>query len=212
MEFWTVQHKKVASILIEKGIYYPDFKFAKKYSDMQKMYPELLTEYNVRNRKDLKGLIFGFGKLKNKTINSYSEFCYFFKNNPLLSQAFNFWNKDHLVLKINIEEEFDAVPIELNDFIKLTFHKTNDVKGILRLENAERQTNPYYSFATDIKGIKDRFSKGEIIENFCVQIHYSHLKLTDIVEAQPMFDYKKYGVPYPKDVTLKKIQEEILRK
>lgn len=195
MVFWTIQSKKVMDILLSEKEYYPNFELVNtgKYSDMKAVYPFILENYNLRNKSDLKGVLFGFKDLNNKPINNVEDLYKYFIDNPYVSVAFDFWSNDYCILKVRTNEDIDFIPIDFNDFIKLSIGKTNDVERAMQLE----QSNFNYSFNKDIENIFINFNNGTTNPRHpsFIQVHYSHLSLGDILDVYNMIDYrsgKKY--------------------
>ncbi|HBH3439843.1 hypothetical protein PR262_08505 [Clostridioides difficile] len=197
MVFWTIQSKKVIDILLSEKEYYPNFELVNisKYSDMKTVYPFILENYNLRNESDFKGVLFGFKDLNNKPINNVEDLYQYFIDNPYVSVAFDFWSNKYCILKVRVNDNIDFIPIDFNDFIKLSIGKTNDVERAMQLE----QSNFNYSFNKDIENILLNFNNGTTNPRHSsfIQVHYSHLSLGDILGVYNMIDYrsgKKYSL------------------
>lgn len=115
---------------------------------MKTVYSFILENYNLRNKSDSKGVLFGFKYLNNKPINCVEDLYQYFIDNPYISVAFDFWSNEYCILKVRVDEDIDFIPINFNN----------------------GTTNPRHS-------------------SF-IQVHYSHLRLGDILGVYNMIDYK----------------------
>lgn len=208
MVFWTIQSKKVMDILLSEKEYYPNFELVNtsKYSDMKTVYPFILENYNLRNKCDFKGVLFGFKDLNDKPINNVEDLYQYFIDNPYISVAFDFWSNEYCILKVRVNENIDFIPIDFNDFIKLSIWKTNDVERAMQLE----QLNFNYSFNEDIKNILINFNNGTTNPRHpsFIQVHYSHLSIGDILDVYNMIDYRS-GKKYSLNKSAKEIKNLI---
>lgn len=118
--FWTVQSNDVIDIINKEGIYYPDF--SKVDSVMaHREYRFLLDCYNNVNRTEFKGLVFGFAKKDLTQFNNVNELYDYLFSNPLISEAFNFWDDNHRLLQIEVDDiPYNVIPIDFNDYNQLT--------------------------------------------------------------------------------------------
>lgn len=114
--FWTVQSKKVVDIINSEGEYYP------RFTNRKKDYRIVLDSFNVVNKTDFKGLIFGFAKRNREgSFQNIDELYEYLFQNPLVTDAFDFWDNEHVILQLEIRENFNKIPIDFNDFNQITF-------------------------------------------------------------------------------------------
>ena len=185
MYFWTIQSNIVIKSLLDNNSYYPNFNLTSNScasSNMRPLYPTLLNLYNKVNHTNYEGLLFGFGNSERLTINSEKDLYDYFVNNPAVSIAFNFWNTDYCILKIQVDEDINVLPIDFNDFIKLVVVKTKNTDFIKMWGITQREVNNIvYNFKN---GIVD-----SLFPSF-TQIHYSHIDKNNIKGIYPLIDYK----------------------
>ena len=115
---WTIQSKKVLEIINKAGAYYPDF----RYSGVKcrAAYQMVLDSFNDLNNSAYKGLIFAFApRGNNQYFNSIEELSQYFLDNPLITDAFSFWNDDYLILQLQYTESFNMITMDFNDFIRI---------------------------------------------------------------------------------------------
>lgn len=195
MHFWTVQHKDVVNILLKEKIYNPDFNYTKNSaagSDIRVVYPKFLNCFNFINHSTLPGIIFGFKLSDNCEVTDLYNYLI---NNLHISTAHNFCNEDYCILKLQLNDNINLLPIDFYDFIKLAIWITQDINSISLLELN----------STEINRISYNLSKGIVdpqIKSF-TQIHYSHININDIVGVYPMVNYKDNTIMKLSDAAVK---------
>lgn len=194
-EIWTVQSKKVVKKILADGVYYPDIKLARKYyGDMRCVYPLILEKYKKENQgkeeniNNIQGIIFGFGNVGNKNINNIQDLYSFFVNRGDISMAFNFWNSNYCILRLEVPENINLIDIDFNDFIMISIEITNDISRKVMLENNVLGC-PLNIYLTKVLNNLGTGKVSPAIKSF-TQIHYSHLDINNIVDIYPMIDYK----------------------
>ena len=187
---FTVQSKDVLQILLEKEEYYPDIKKAIGYDDMKKLYPYFLEVFNKLNASSHTGFVFSFLR-DNKTGNDLQTiddvYNYFFTY-PGIMTMFNFWDDQFVILEIEIDENINLTPIDINDSIKLDAVITEDHE-LLEMCGYESQDD----CDLDISNIMKCFEVGTVnphtkLKSF-IQGHYPYIKLNDIKKIHPNYDY-----------------------
>ncbi len=115
---WTIQSKEVLSIVKEKGEYYPNISFSK--GSYQSAYKIVLDSFNYLNNCEYKGLIYGFAKHgREQYFNTIDELYQYFLENPLITDAFNIWDDQYIILQLQYKEKFNLIPVDFNDFIQI---------------------------------------------------------------------------------------------
>ena len=115
---WTIQKKSVVEIINSKGEYYPDFHYGKKVCN--KAYQFVLDTFNKINNCNYNGLVFGFAKKGNEQyFQSIDELYEYFMENPLVTNAFNLWNDEYVILQLQYNNNFSMIPVDFNDFIQI---------------------------------------------------------------------------------------------
>lgn len=115
---WTIQKKSVVDIINSKGVYYPDFYYKK--SRCNEAYQFVLDNFNRINNCNYKGLVFGFAKRgKEQYFQSIDELYKYFIENPLVTDAFNLWNEEYVILQLQYNNNFNMLPVDFNYFIQI---------------------------------------------------------------------------------------------
>ncbi|EDT15838.1 hypothetical protein QYZ59_15520 [Clostridium perfringens] len=196
MHFWTVQHKDVVNILLKEKIYNPDFNYTKNSaagSDIRVVYPKFLNCFNFINHSTLPGIIFGFKLSDNCEVTDLYNYLI---NNLHISTAHNFCNEDYCILKLQLNDNINLLPIDFYDFTKLAIWVTqNNSNSISLLELDSNEFNR----------ILDNLSKGIVAPKHrsFTQIHYSHININDIVGVYPMINYKENTIMKLSDAAIK---------
>jgi len=177
-------------MLIRDGVYYPDINKSKGYEDMRLIYPLLLENFNNMNKGNIDGLIFGFYCENGKeNFSSIEDLYEYFSSNPYVTQAFSFWNSNYAILKIELDESINIMPMDFNDAIKLCIGRTNDI------ERVEALYNSVDDFNKDIQCILYHLQMGIVnpytnCKSF-IQGHYPYLKTENIRGIFPNFNKKE---------------------
>lgn len=168
--FWTVQSKEVVDIINSKGEYYPDFTNRSHGKD----YHIILESFNSVNKTDYKGLVFGFAKQKRKGVfESIDELYEYLSQNPSVTDAFGFWDKEHVILQLEIRKNFNQIPIDFNDFNQITF----PIWGIEVNKNILNLVK------------QGRYNDKCILPSF-TQVHFPYIKKENIINVYGNFDKK----------------------
>lgn len=115
---WTIQKKSVLDIINSKGVYYPTFRYDKR--DCVQAYRIVLDSFNRINKGNYEGLVFCFAKEgESKYFESVDEVYKYFMDNPLVTDAFNLWDDEHVILELKYSDSFNLIPIDFNDFIQI---------------------------------------------------------------------------------------------
>ncbi len=190
MKFWTIQSKDVIRELNSKGIYYPDMEKSKNNLPMRPSYKELLANYNVLNKKDARGLIFGFHSLNaGGEIEGPGEIYDYLRLRPELKSLFSSGkNEDYCILELGITEPVNLLPIDFNDYIKLTLwanYQRNYNEELLTVFENE------FEARKEILKIKKYLPKGREVSGpgSFIQVHYSQLAKEDILSVHHMIDF-----------------------
>ena len=93
---WTIQSKKVLDIIKKEENYYPNIRLLR--GDYQDAYKIVLDSFNIINKCKYDGLIYG---------------------NPTITDAFNLWSDQYIILQLQYENDFNLIPIDFNDFIQI---------------------------------------------------------------------------------------------
>ncbi|GAA7455589.1 hypothetical protein [Helicobacter pylori] len=124
MKFWTIQDRNILKIIENNRIYQPNFnksRFLEKNKELTELYNFLLKSYNDLNSMSLPGLIYAFMKHDGKKtceINDKKEFDHLIKTKKNIVGGY--WSsidiENSIVLELNYNENFQFIPIDLNDF------------------------------------------------------------------------------------------------
>ena len=115
---WTIQKKSVIEIIESNGCYYPNFKYKNKKCN--KAYQFILNCFNQINESDYAGLVFGFAKKGvDQYFGSVNELYQYFMDNPLITDAFDLWNEEYVILQLQYTDLFNMIPVDFNDFIQI---------------------------------------------------------------------------------------------
>lgn len=115
---WTIQSKKVLNMIQENGSYYPNIRLSK--GNYQEAYKIVLDSFNSLNKCQYDGLIYGFAKCgEAQYFNTIEELYQYFLNNPSVTNAFNMWTDQYIILQLQYEEKFNLIPVDFNDFIQI---------------------------------------------------------------------------------------------
>ena len=115
---WTIQSKDVLKIIEENGCYYPDICYIT--GNYQSAYRIVLDSFNNINGCEYNGLIYGFAKYgKELYFNSIDELYQYFLDNPAITDAFDKWNNQNVILQLQYNENFNLIPVDFNDFIQI---------------------------------------------------------------------------------------------
>ncbi|MDT8716975.1 hypothetical protein IAI10_09925 [Clostridium sp. 19966] len=167
--FWTIQSRKVVDIVNSEGEYYPSF------TNRKKDYRIVLESFNANNKTDYKGLVFGFAKRNREgCFENVDELYEYLFQNPLVTDAFDFWDKEHVILKLETRENFNQIPIDFNDFNQITF----PIWGMEVNKNIINLVNKGY------------YNDNSILPSF-TQIHIPYIKKEMIVNIYGNFNKKR---------------------
>lgn len=167
--FWTVQSKEVVDIINSKGEYYPDFARRSK-----KEYRMVLNSFNNINKTNYKGLVFGFAKRGGEgCFENISELYDYLLQNPMVTFAFDFWDKEHVILQLKVEENFNQIPIDFNDFNQITYPQYGE----------EAHRNIFTS-------IEEGFYNYKCMLPSFTQVHFPYIKMENIMNIYGNFDKK----------------------
>ena len=115
---WTIQSKKVLDIIKKEENYYPNIRLLR--GDYQDAYKIVLDSFNIINKCKYDWLIYGFAKYGEKQFfNSIDELYQYFLCNPSITDAFNLWSDQYIILQLQYENDFNLIPIDFNDFIQI---------------------------------------------------------------------------------------------
>lgn len=209
MKYWTVQSNEVIKILLNEGVYKPDFKKSNNYAEMQALvYDMILNTYNEKNDCTVEGLIFGFSFIKQTIPENIKEFYSKFLNDVKLSSAFSFWSDKFSVLEVEVPSEVDIVPIPLYDFIELGMYQQKDTPRVKQWVKDVKREKPYFNLYQDVLRIKNNLEKGKIEQTYCIQIHTPELRIENILGVYPQFDYNT-GITFELSESSNKLSEVI---
>lgn len=189
MRFWTIQSREVMDKLLEDGVYYPDIDKSQNNLPMKASYRELLANYNVLNKEDNKGLIFGFYSIDGDgEIEDIEEIYEYLNLRPELKSLFENLNRgNYCILELEIEGEKNTLPIDFNDYIKLTLwanYQRNYNEELLRVfENEYEARKEILKIKKYLPDGREKSEPGSFIQN-----HYSHLDKKDLVRLHTMID------------------------
>lgn len=124
MVYWTIQKRDIIEKVLRGEEYYPDFSksdFIAKNVDLSKLYNHLLYSYNFQNSTQLEGVIFTFMYGDRNAIYSLREFTDF---EYIIRQSYDsvkslwkhFLKSDTVIVKMEIEQDFNPIYIDMNDF------------------------------------------------------------------------------------------------
>lgn len=197
---WTIQSKEVIEMIIKNKKYYPNIEKSKGYGEMKLVYPTLLESFNILNGSSFKGLIFGFYKINGgKAFESIQDVYNYLYQNPAVSEGFNFWTADYVILQIRVENNTNIMPIDFNDVIKLCIGKTNDIERIFTLY---KSIDSIGDFNADIYNVITYMNRGKInpytLHKSFIEGHYPYLEIKSILGVYPNLDFltsvKKHDV------------------
>ena len=124
MIYWTIQRQEIVDMVLQGVDYYPDFKksqFVQENSELLKLYNLILDSFNDINRTSLNGLIFTFmfgdeeGICHLPTIELFQEVMCCRKN--VIQSLWNRFKKNnYVIVKLELEQNFNPIFIDINDF------------------------------------------------------------------------------------------------
>lgn len=167
--FWTVQSKEVVDIINSKGEYYPDFAYHNARD-----YRIVLKSFNNINKTNYKGLVFGFAKRGEEgCFGNVRELYEYLLQNPDVTLAFPFWNEEYVILQLKVEENFNQIPIDFNDFNQITF----PICGKEALRNI-------------IASIEQGVYNDKCMLPSFTQVHFPYIKKENVINIYGNFDKK----------------------
>ncbi len=189
MKFFTIQSKEVIDKLLEEDVYYPSYELGTSPVSIKSAYKEILANYNVLNKTDEKGLVFGFNSINGGSeIEDIEEVYNLVEQRPDYKQLIkDLDDGSHVILELNIESDENLVSIDFNNFIKLSLWA-----NYLRQYNEdllEVFTNEYEA-RKEILRIKKYLPNGadKSEPGSFIQVHYPVIRLEDIVDVHEMID------------------------
>ena len=120
-------------------------------------------------------MVFGFAK---KGVDQYfdniDELYKYLLDNPLITNAFNLWNEEYVILQLKYTELFNMIPVDFNDFIQIIPPIWDPMAYSVICSRLE-------------KGV---YLGGYTLPSF-TQIHMPYIKWENIVNIHGNFDKKK---------------------
>lgn len=170
---WTIQSKKVLDTVQKDGSYYPNIRFLK--GNYQGAYKIVLDSFNTINKCEYAGLIYGFAKYGEKQFfNNIDELYQYFLCNPRITNAFDLWSDQYVILQLQYEEKFNLIPIDFNDFIQI-MPPIWDSKG----------------YQIIVSRIKSGVYKGGYTLPSFTQVHTPYIKKENVIGVFGNFNKKK---------------------
>jgi hypothetical protein len=128
MKFWTQQLKSALEIIMENGIYFPNFsedEYLKNVNAIETSYSHLLNEYNNKAGKKYKGLIFGFidSDPANPVSNLKELLSKYYSSNRLIL----FDPSIYVLLELDIPDDIyvmPMIPVDIEKFEDLIVENT----------------------------------------------------------------------------------------
>lgn len=191
MKLWTVQNKLVLEAILEDGAYYPEYDKGKNNLPLKAAYKELLANYNVINKREELGLIFAFHSLNGgQEVEEVEELYQYFQLRPELENLFSSGNlEDYLILELDIDQAINFLPIDFNDYIKLSLwanYQRNYNEELLTIFKNEHDARK------EILAIKKYLPEGNLTSGLgsFIQGHYHKIEAGDILAVNEMIDFK----------------------
>lgn len=194
MKFWTVQSNEVFDIIEKEGIYYPDFNKS-RYNDesMKLVYSFLLNSFNIVNNLSCTGLVFSFVKFGFNVptiFDDFSDFSSFIKSkSDIVRYMWCSFSKDSKILEIEIEDNFNPLYIDFNDFQILMPKNLETIKKIefYKLLGIKVDIGEEYEPI-----LRDNLEKGifyKTVKHSCglIQAHLPCIKRENILSVNPLF-------------------------
>lgn len=186
---FTVQSKEVIKILLRDQIYYPHLEKSKGYDEMALTYPALLDSFNRLNDASFNGMIFAFSNESGQdSFEIVNDLYSYLLKNLNVSEAFNFWKSEYVILKFQTDEKINLMPVDFNDVIKLSIGKTKDIQQINALYNSIQDFNlDIWSIITYMNEGKE--NPNTKLKSF-IEVHYPYLKIENINGVYANFDFE----------------------
>lgn len=199
MKFWTFQNKYTLDMILENGIYYPDFIKSYDYNNIIPLsYNFIKRVYEDNNNILVKGLVFGITEYNSTPILSYDDYKKVIteSNTTGISSS----DDNTYVLELEIDEnEYNMTSCQFFNFVNLIFtldrepRYTNPDKlksAYINLFNCDNnfldlvQSHIHYIDKSMIKGIYRSFSYNNYFEyeylyGACLSLEYYRRKLID---------------------------------
>lgn len=184
MKVWTVQSKAVIDEIFRIGLYLPDFKKSKYLAENPKLddlYKWMLDSFNANNSCKFSGLIFAFMSYSDNGISelqNFAEFKNLITNRKCAIDSLwkNYLNGNYAILELEYRENFNVIPIDINDFQFL-------MPPIMILE-------PYRD--EHVQLFVENISKGVMVlsplYSEIVQVHFPYIKRENVIDIHPMFE------------------------
>ena len=199
MKFWTFQNKYTLDMIIENGIYYPDFLTSNKRGNKTPLaYDFIKKAYEKNNDTMIKGVVFGLTSYNSLPILTYNDY----KNVIIESSMLGLSSDDDntYILELEIDEtEVDLTSCQFLNFMNLVYNLDMDSKfsdykysqllyrDIFNCDNKFldlMQSHIHYIDKSMIKGIYRSFSYNkyfnyEYYYGTCIDLEYYRKKLLD---------------------------------
>ena len=187
MKLWTVQNAGIVNAIANNGSYQPIFKesdYVRRDPDLAVLYNTVLNNFNKIHNSEFPGLVFCFtGADENNNpceIPDYEAFKTLIRSKKEVIESL--WNHlvegNTVVLEIDIDETFNPMYIDINDFQCL-------MPPILELP-------PYDSKEIDniIKSIHFGIYRRSPLPSGIIQAHIPQLFKEIVTKIYPTFDFE----------------------
>lgn len=210
MYFWTSQEDIVLKKLLADDVYYPDFSLSNGLGscEMKNAYNNILSIYNEKNKMQSNGLVFGITKLDDIPVKDIKQYRNYFILNSTFWDDVSGAGTNYTILKLNISDDIDTIPIYFQDFIVLGMRSIHD-KSFSIYVKEKLQKSDFCEFAYDLNVAQKEGWTDESLLNKITQAHIHEIKISDIVEIYQSYDFSnKKEYPLGKYATL--LKEKII--
>ncbi|MCR3758880.1 hypothetical protein KYB31_07740 [Clostridium felsineum] len=167
---WTIQKKSIVNIINIEDEYYPNFQYNNRKCN--NAYQLVLDSFNKINKSNYIGLVFCFTKKgAAQYFKSIDELYKYFMDNPLVTDAFNLWDKSYVILQLQYSDDFNMIPVDFNDFIQIM-----------------SPVSDYNAYNVISSCIEQGIYLGEYTLASITQVHVPFIKKENIVKIYSNFD------------------------
>lgn len=172
MKIWTYQNKSVILEIINKGVYYPDFKYTHGGKIRPNSYKYILDLYNNKNKSNYKGLIFGINKYKEDPLILYNEYI-----NAIIDFSANGTypvdDEGFYVLELDVNEKYsNTLPIDFYNFANLIDSMDIDIDEELIKLDKENLFKPNYKHFYTMPQVHYHKITVDMITNIYPAVYY----------------------------------------
>ena len=124
IHFWTIQKPEVINIVMREGTFLADFSksaYLETIPDWDLLYEWLLKAYNIINKTDFNGLVFGFMRMVDEQVKDIEDLEEFletvYDGKDALRSMWNYFKmKNCKIVHLETERKYNPMGIDLNNF------------------------------------------------------------------------------------------------